>query len=113
MLVRLDPRSEDPIYLQISDSLLTQIDNGALESGDRLPGARDLAGTLGVNMHTVLKAYARLDELGYVEMRRGRAGVTVRAVTGLEAAVGVLITEARKHRLSLADVESELRRQWS
>ena len=70
MLVRLDPRMGKPIYLQIADSIASQIESGSLGPGSRLPSARSLGESLGVNMHTVLKAYSELDQRALVEMRR-------------------------------------------
>ena len=57
MLIRIDPGSDQPIYLQIAKSIETQIEGGALRAGERLPSARSLSASLGINMHTVLKAY--------------------------------------------------------
>ena len=47
-----------------------------LSPGDSLPSVRSLAVDLGINLHTVNKAYALLRDEGYIVMRRG-AGATV------------------------------------
>lgn len=85
MLIRIDPSLDQAIYEQIADSVRAQIAYGALAAGDRLPAARDLAGQLEVNLHTVLKAYQLLRDQGTVELRRGRGAVVTDNAAALEA----------------------------
>lgn len=104
MIVRLDPRSDNPIYLQIADSIAELIESGSLPSGERLPSARSLAESLGVNMHTVLKAYAELERRSMVEMRRGRAGVVVREQADLSGMARALVQSAKRTGMSKGDL---------
>lgn len=83
MLVRLDPASEAPIFAQIAASVRADAAAGRLRSGDRLPSARDVADALGVNLHTVLRAYQDLRDEGLVDMRRGRGAVVTDAAAPL------------------------------
>ena len=76
MLLRVDFTSQDPIYLQIRSQIVHAVATGELQAGDSLPSVRSLAGDLGVNMHTVNKAYAVLRDEGYVIMR-GRSGAYI------------------------------------
>lgn len=66
-----------PLYEQLSDALAEGIRTGVLASGERLPPHRELASRLSINITTVTKAMALLQEAGLVESRPGR-GTTVK-----------------------------------
>lgn len=76
MILRIDHASADPLYLQIRTQIIAAIARGELTSGQALPSVRKLATELGINLHTVNKAYAVLRDEGYVEVH-GRSGVFV------------------------------------
>lgn len=76
MIIRIDQTSEEPLYLQIRAQIIEGIANGSLLAGDPLPSVRTLAQDLGINLHTVNKAYAVLRDEGYLVMK-GRKGASV------------------------------------
>jgi DNA-binding transcriptional regulator YhcF (GntR family) len=81
MLIIVKPESEIPIYLQIREQIVGGIASGQLRPGDALPSVRQMARDLGVNMHTVNKAYTFLQTDGYVRVL-GRRGVVVADAPG-------------------------------
>jgi GntR family transcriptional regulator len=83
VLVRIDPASDEPIFSQVAASVRADAATGRLQPGDRLPSARDVAEALGVNLHTVLRAYQDLRDEGLVDMRRGRGAVLTEAAIPL------------------------------
>lgn len=76
MILELDTTSEVPIYKQIRDSIVIGIATGDLKEGDSLPSVRNLASSIGINLHTVNKAYNLLKEEGYLIVDR-RSGAIV------------------------------------
>ncbi|AYY11403.1 GntR family transcriptional regulator [Actinobacteria bacterium YIM 96077] len=100
MLVRVDPSSPEPLFAQLAAAVRGAIARGELTAGQRLPGARDLAESLGLNIHTVLRGYQLLRDEGLVELRRGRgAVVTAQAGDGLarlRATVHELVDQAQR-----------------
>ena len=76
MVIRINQMSQVPIYQQIRNEIVAAIAAGEIRPGDQLPSVRSLAGDLGINLHTVNKAYAILRDDGYVLMR-GRSGAVV------------------------------------
>ena len=76
MVITVDKLSETPLYLQLRAQVIAGIAAGELRPGDPLPSVRSLAEDLGINLHTVNKAYATLRDEGYVIML-GRRGAYV------------------------------------
>jgi GntR family transcriptional regulator len=91
MLIRIDPQREEPVFVQIATAVRGQIVAGELSPGDRLPAAKEIAGSLQINVHTVLHAYQVLRDEGLLELRRGK-GATV---TGAAAPLGALRGDIR------------------
>ncbi len=83
MLIRIDPGSDVALFAQVAASLRGEMAEGRLAPGDRLPAARDVAASLGVNLHTVLRAYQDLRDEGLVDMRRGRGAVVTPGAAAL------------------------------
>lgn len=79
MLLKVDLQSTQPLHEQLAGQLRAAIANGDPAPGDKLPPARDLATSLGVNVHTLLRAFKTLRDEGLLEVRRGRGTI----VTGL------------------------------
>ena len=76
MIIRLDKRSEEPLYLQIRAQIIEAIARESLAPEDPLPSVRSLAQDLGINLHTVNKAYAVLRDEGYL-LLKGRKGAFI------------------------------------
>jgi GntR family transcriptional regulator len=111
MLIRIDPARAEALHEQIAAQLRRALGQGKLAAGEQLPTARQLAESLEVNMHTVLRAYAALRDEGLIEMRRGR-GVTVRSDGGRHARVVELarglLTEARRQGIAVRELKALL-----
>lgn len=107
MLIRIDPSSAAPLYEQFAASVRGAIADGSVAAGERLPSARDLAASLDVNVHTVLRGYQLLRDEGLIELRRGRGAVVAEdaSIRGrLQEAVRGLVAEAKRHGMSAADL---------
>ncbi|MCI1893821.1 MAG: GntR family transcriptional regulator [Lactobacillus sp.] len=71
MELTVDFASTVPIYTQIRNAVIQAIADGRLKSSEVLPSVRALGSALGVNYHTVNKAYTQLADEGFITMRRG------------------------------------------
>ena len=71
MLIRPNPSSGVPIYLQVMEQVKHAIETGALRAGEQLPAMRPLAEQLVINPNTVAKAYRELEHEGVIELRHG------------------------------------------
>jgi GntR family transcriptional regulator len=72
MLLSINEKDGRPIYLQIIGQIKEQVSRGGLQPGDELPSVRELAESLGINMHTVRNAYLKLRDQGIIHLRLGR-----------------------------------------
>lgn len=102
-----DSGSPEPLYGQIATQLRHAIADGELAPGSRLPSAKELAAATGVNLHTVLNAYAELRDSGLIELRP-RRGAIVRPSAPRRALLYVqvrqLVDSARRQGLSRSEI---------
>jgi DNA-binding transcriptional regulator YhcF (GntR family) len=94
MLISIDFNSSEAIYVQLCDQIIYLIANDDLKEGDSLPSVRDLAEAIGINMHTVNKAYGILRQEGYVKLDR-RHGAVVSLECDKKAEIENLKNELR------------------
>ena len=71
ILLKPNPSSGVPIYIQLMEQVKHAIATGALKPGEQLPSIRPLAEELVVNPNTVAKAYRELEHDGVIELRQG------------------------------------------
>ena len=74
-LIEIDFNSDEAIYMQLRNQIILGIATSRLHNGDTLPSVRQLADLIGINMHTVNKAYAVLKQEGIVSIDRRRGAV--------------------------------------
>lgn len=115
MLLKPNPTSGVPIYVQLMEQVKHAIETGALRPGEQLPGIRKVAEELIVNPNTVAKVYRELEHEGVIELRQG-AGAFV-AESGRARELAARVRDAQQvvsaaiielHRMGLA--EDEIRR---
>jgi GntR family transcriptional regulator len=103
MLIKIDFSSSTPIYEQLRLQIMEGMARGLLKAGENLPSVRQLAGDLGINLHTVNKAYTQLKTGGFIHVHRQkgvmvnpgvRPGVTNEFITFLEKQLRPLAVEA-------------------
>ncbi|GJM82172.1 GntR family transcriptional regulator [Paenibacillus timonensis] len=75
MIIQLDLQSDVPIYTQLVHQIIEGIASGRLQPGEPLPSVRSLASDIGVNLHTVNKAYTLLKQEGYIQVHRQKGVV--------------------------------------
>lgn len=112
MFIEIEMDSDIPIYTQLANRLIEGVANQSLQPGDSLPSVRSLASDLGINMHTVNKAYRELDTKGIIriipksgavvntltadDVSRLRVETLMRPVVAEAMAVGLSKTEIAK-----------------
>ena len=74
-LLEVDFNSDEAIYVQLCNQIILGIATSVIREGDSLPSVRQLADTIGVNMHTVNKAYSVLKREGYISLDKRRGAV--------------------------------------
>ncbi len=120
MLLSINENDARPLYLQITGQIKEQVSNGILAPGTELPAVRELAESLGINMHTVRSAYLKLREEGIIKLRLGRRAVVARRIppvknsdleSSFETRIKEIITDALLYGLPPDDLARILSRQ--
>ena len=75
MIVEIDFNSEEALYIQLINQIIIGIATDQIREGDTLPSVRQLADNIGINMHTVNKAYSVLKQEGFLRVDRRRWAV--------------------------------------
>ncbi|MDE6675203.1 MAG: GntR family transcriptional regulator [Acetatifactor sp.] len=75
MLIEVDFNSDEALYLQLCNQIIMGIATAQFREGDSLPSVRQLADLVGINMHTVNKAYTVLRQEGFVKVDRRKGAV--------------------------------------
>lgn len=101
MLLEIDFNSDQAIYIQLRNQIIVGIACSDIQDGESLPSVRQLAQILGVNMHTVNKAYAILREEGYLKLDRRKGAVVsvdanekAKQLEELEESLQILVAQA-------------------
>ena len=85
MIIEIDFSSDEALYLQLRNQIILGIATSQFQEGDSLPSVRQLADSIGINMHTVNKAYTVLKQEGYVKVDRRRGAVIAVDIDRMQA----------------------------
>ncbi len=100
MFFLIDFDSDEALYIQLRNQVILAIATERIQEGDVLPSVRQLAENIGINMHTVNKAYSVLREEGFIKLDRRRGAVIaldidkIRALNELENDMKVVLAKA-------------------
>ena len=112
MYIEIDFNSDEALYLQLRNQIIIGIATSQYQEGDTLPSVRQLADTIGINMHTVNKAYSVLKQEGFVKVdRRKGAVISVdidkqQAIDELKKDLQVVLAKSRCKKVSKQEVHA-------
>ena len=112
MIIQIDFNSSEAIYMQLCNQIIMGIATSKLQEGDPLPSVRQMADTIGINMHTVNKAYAVLKQEGFIQLDRRRGAVVaidvnrIKAMEGLKEQLLVLLAQSRCKGITREEVHT-------
>ncbi len=75
VFIDIDFSSDEALYIQLRNQIVLGIATNRYHEGDVLPSVRQLADAIGINMHTVNKAYTVLKQEGFVKVDRRKGAV--------------------------------------
>lgn len=112
MLIEIDYESNEAIYMQLRNQIVMAIATSVIQEGDSLPSVRQLADTIGINMHTVNKAYSVLKQEGFLQLDRRKGAVIslsvdrAKALEEMRYELQILLSRARCRNISRSDVHA-------
>ena len=110
MLIEIDFNSEEAIYIQLRNQVILGIATANIHEGESLPSVRQLAETIGVNMHTVNKAYNVLKREGFITLDKRRGAVIaldenkIRAVEEMRQQLQIVLAKACCRAISREEI---------
>ena len=108
--IEIDFQSDEAIYVQLRNQIILGIATSVIQEGDALPSVRQLAEDIGINMHTVNKAYSVLRQEGFLRLDRRKGAVIaldtdkMQAIDETKSALRVLLTKACCKDISVDEV---------
>ena len=112
MVIEIDFNSDEAIYVQLCNQIIMGIATSQLQEGQNLPSVRQLADTIGINMHTVNKAYTVLRQEGFVNIDRRRGAVIAvdvnkaRALQEMKETLAILLAKGSCRNISKEEVHA-------
>ena len=112
MIIEIDFNSEEAIYLQLRNQIIFGIATARYQEGDALPSVRTLADEIGINMHTVNKAYHALRQEGFVKVDRRKGAVIalsadkLKAVEEMDKDLRILLAKASCKGISREEIHA-------
>lgn len=110
MIWEIDFDSEEALYVQLRNRIIIGIAMDQIREGETLPSVRQLADAIGINMHTVNKAYSVLRQEGFVKLDRRRGAVIsldinkLRALEDMRQELGVILARGICKNVSREEV---------
>ena len=112
MYIEIDFNSDEALYLQLRNQIIIGIATSQYQEGDTLPSVRQLADTIGINMHTVNKAYSVLKQEGFVKVDRRKGAVIsvdidkLQAIEELKKDLQVVLAKSRCKKVAKQEVHA-------
>ena len=110
MFIEIDFNSSEALYIQLRNQIIMGIATSTIREGDTLPSVRQLAENIGINMHTVNKAYTVLKQEGYIKLDRRRGAVIaldidkIQSIERLREELSVLLARSVCKNISREEV---------
>ena len=112
MTIEIDFNSEEALYIQLINQIIIGIATDQIREGDTLPSVRQLADNIGINMHTVNKAYSVLKQEGFLRVDRRRGAVIaldtdkMRTISEMRRDLGVILARGVCKNVSREEVHN-------
>ena len=112
MLIEIDFNSDEALYVQLQNQIIMGIATATIQEGESLPSVRQLADAVGINMHTVNKAYSILKQEGFIQLDKRRGAVIAldadkaRALLEMEAQLKILLAKGCCKNISREEVHA-------
>lgn len=110
MLIEIDFNSDEAIYMQVRNQIILGIATAEIREGDPLPSVRQMAQAVGINMHTVNKAYSLLRQEGFIQLDRRKGAVValdidkIKAVEEMKQQLRIVLAQGRCKDISREEV---------